>query len=162
MTQQKHSQGKAPTNGPKPARRRAREAVLQALYGWQVSGQDLAACETALHEIEGFSQLRDAEQQFALNLLRGCIAQHEPLREQLVPFLDRPLHELSPVEACVLLLGAYEMSTSSETPLRVVLNEAIELTKTFGGTDGHKFVNGVLDRLGPSLRPLESSHQPAR
>lgn len=161
MTQQKHSQGKVPTNGPKPARRRAREAVLQALYGWQVGGQDLAACETALHEIEGFSQLRTAEQEFAISLLRGCIAQQEPLREQLVPLLDRPLNELSPVEACVLLLGAYEMSASPETPLRVVLNEAIELTKTFGGTDGHKFVNGVLDRLGPSLRPLESS-QPTR
>lgn len=144
-------------NGPKPARRRAREAVLQALYGWQIGGQDLAACETALHEIEGFSQLRDAEQKFAIGLLRGCIANHEIHREQLTPLLDRPFAELSPIEGCILLLGAHEMADSPETPVRVVMNEAIELAKTFGGTDGHKYVNGVLDRLAPLLRPLESS-----
>lgn len=151
------AQGTRPTNGPKPARRRAREAVLQALYGWQIGGQDLAACETALHEIEGFGQLREPEQQFAIALLRGCIANHESLREQLSPLLDRPFAELSPIEGCILLLGAHEMAGSPDTPLRVVLNEAIELAKTFGGTDGHKFVNGVLDRLAPTLRPLESS-----
>lgn len=153
MTQQNSK----PANGPKPARRRAREAAMQALYGWQVSGQDLAACETALHEVEGFNTLRDLEQNFAIGLLRGSIAQHETLREQLTPLLDRPFEELSPVEACILLIGAHEMANSPETPLRVVLNEAIELAKTFGGTDGHKFVNGVLDRLAPTLRPLESN-----
>ncbi len=146
-----------PANGPKPARRRAREAAMQALYGWQVGGQDLAACETALHEIEGFSQLRNLEQQFAIGLLRGCIAHQASLREQVTPLLDRPFEELSPVEACILLIGAHEMANSPETPLRVVLNEAIELAKTFGGTDGHKFVNGVLDQLAPTLRPLESN-----
>ena len=130
---------------------------MQALYGWQIGSQDLAACETALHEIEGFDQLRQAEQQFAISLLRGCIAQHDTLREQLTPLLDRPFAELSPIEGCILLLGAHEMGGSPETPLRVVLNEAIELAKTFGGTDGHKFVNGVLDRLAPTLRPLEST-----
>ena len=153
MTQQNTK----PANGPKPARRRAREAALQALYGWQVSGQDLAACETALHEVEGINTLLDLEQNFAIGLLRGSIAQHETLREQLTPLLDRPFEELSPVEACILLIGAHEMANSPETPLRVVLNEAIELAKTFGGTDGHKFVNGVLDRLAPTLRPLESN-----
>ena len=153
MTQQNSK----PANGPKPARRRAREAAMQALYGWQVGGQDLAACETALHEVEGFNTLRDLEQNFAIGLLRGSIAQHETLREQLTPLLDRPFDELSPVEACILLIGAHEMAHSPETPLRVVLNEAIELAKTFGGTDGHKFVNGVLDRLAPTLRPLESN-----
>ena len=156
MTREAQSAAR-PVNGPKPARRRAREAVLQALYGWQIGGQDLAACESALHDIEGFDQLRDAEQNFAIALLRGCIASHETLREQLTPLLDRPFAELSPVEGCILLLGAHEMASSPETPLRVVLNEAIELAKTFGGTDGHKFVNGVLDRLAPTLRPLESS-----
>lgn len=159
MTQQ--AQATRLANGPKPARRRAREAVLQALYGWQIGGQDLASCESALHEIDGFNQLRDAEQQFATSLLRGCIANHESLREQLTPLLDRPFGELSPIEGCILLLGAHEMTDSPETPVRVVLNEAIELAKTFGGTDGHKFVNGVLDRLAPILRPLESS-RPAR
>ena len=158
-TQSTHPASKAP--GLKPARRRAREAVLQALYGWQVGSQDLAASEAALHDIEGFSQLRETEQKFAISLLRGCIANHETLREQLTPLLDRSFAELSPVEGCILLLGAHEMGNSPETPLRVVLNESIELAKTFGGTDGHKFVNGVLDRLAPTLRPLESS-RPAR
>lgn len=144
-------------NGPKPARRRAREAALQALYGWQIGGQDLAACESALHEIEGFADLREPDKKFAISLLRGAVASHEVLREQLTPLLDRPFSELSPIEGCILLLGAHEMAHSPETPLRVVLNEAIELAKTFGGTDGHKFVNGVLDRLAPTLRPLESS-----
>ena len=156
-----NQQNAKPTNGPKPARRRAREAAMQALYGWQVGGQDLASCETALHEVEGFNTLRDLEQNFAISLLRGCIAQHDSLREQLTPLLDRPFEELSPVEACILLIGANEMANSPETPLRVVLNEAIELAKTFGGTDGHKFVNGVLDRLAPTLRPLESN-RPSR
>ena len=105
----------------------------------------------------GAARSRRLEQNFAIGLLRGSIAQHETLREQLTPLLDRPFEELSPVEACILLIGAYEMANSPETPLRVVLNEAIELAKTFGGTDGHKFVNGVLDRLGPTLRPLESN-----
>lgn len=150
-------QGVRPATGPKPARRRAREAVLQALYGWQIGGQDLAACEAALHEIEGFDQLRDAEQKFAVALLRGATGNYESLRNQLTPLLDRPFAELSPIEGCILLLGAHEMSGNPETPLRVVLNECIELAKTFGGTDGHKFVNGVLDRLAPTLRPLESS-----
>lgn len=155
MTQK--AQSSRPANGPKPARRRAREAVLQALYGWQIGGQDLAACEAALHEIEGFSDLRETEQKFALALLRGAVANHAALREQLTPLLDRSFAELSPIESCILLLGAHEMANSPDTPLRVVLNEAIELAKTFGGTDGHKFVNGVLDRLAPTLRPLESS-----
>lgn len=153
----RNEQNARPANGPKPARRRAREAALQALYGWQIGSQDLAACETALHEIEGFGQLRDAEQKFAISLLRGCIANHASLREQVSPLLDRPFAELSPIEGCILLLGAYEMASNPETPLRVVLNESIELAKTFGGTDGHKFVNGVLDRLAPTLRPLEST-----
>lgn len=151
------NQNAKPTNGPKPARRRAREAVLQALYGWQVGGQDLASCETALHEVEGFNQLRNLEQNFAIGLLRGSLGQQAQLREQIEPLLDRPFVELSPVEACILLIGAHEMANNPETPLRVVLNESIELAKTFGGTDGHKFVNGVLDRLAPKLRPLESN-----
>ena len=151
MTQQNAK----PANGPKPARRRAREAAMQALYGWQVGGQDLASCETALHEVEGFNTLRDLEQNFAISLLRSCIAQHDTLREQLTPLLDRPFDELSPVEACILLIGANEMANSPETPLRVVLNEAIELAKTFGGTDGHKYVNGVLDLLAQKLRSTE-------
>ena len=69
--------------------------------------------------------------------------------------IDRPLEELSPVEHAILLLGAFELSNHIEIPYRVVINEAVELTKSFGGIDGHKFVNGVLDKLAAKLRPVE-------
>ena len=124
MTQQNAK----PADGPKPARRRAREAALQALYGWQVGSQDLAACETALHEVEGFNTLRNLEQNFAIGLLRGSIAQHETLREQLTPLLDRPFEELSPVEACILLIGAYEMLAAVINSTGLGLEPEAEMT----------------------------------
>ena len=87
--------------------------------------------------------------------LRGVIGQKDKLTEQIGAHIDRPFAELSPVEACILMMGAFELSNHPETPYRVVINEAIELTKAFGGTDGHKYVNGVLDHLAPQLRPDE-------
>jgi N utilization substance protein B len=77
------------------------------------------------------------------------------LQEHLQAHLDRPFAELSPVEAAILLAGAYELANYPQTPYRVIINEAIELTKGFGGTDGHKYVNGVLDKLAAKLRPVE-------
>ena len=83
------------------------------------------------------------------------LAQNLALQEHLQPCLDRPFAELSPVESGILLLGAYELINDPQTPYRVIINEAIELTKKFGGTDGHKYVNGVLDKLAASLRTAE-------
>ncbi|HEX5363740.1 MAG TPA: transcription antitermination factor NusB, partial [Gallionella sp.] len=88
-------------------------------------------------------------------LLRGALAQHESVEALLTPHLDRPMSELSPVEFSVLLLGAFELSQHLEVPYKVVINEAVELAKTFGGTDGHKYVNGVLDKLAPLVRAVE-------
>jgi N utilization substance protein B len=137
---------------PKSARRRAREFVLQGLYQWRVGGADEAAIEAYAPEMEGFAK---ADREFFVGNLRGIIAQREALVSQVTAHLDRPFSELSPIEACVLMMGAFEMSHHPETPYRVIINEAIELAKSFGGTDGHKYVNGVLDKLAAIVRPDE-------
>ena len=136
----------------KSPRRRAREFALQGLYQWQLSGNDESAIEAHLRDSAGFDK---ADREFFVGLLRGVLAQHATLQEQLQAHLDRPFTELSPVEASVLLAGAYELSRYPQTPYRVIINEAIELAKGFGGTDGHKYVNGVLDKLATKLRPVE-------
>ncbi|ACV37553.1 transcription antitermination factor NusB [Accumulibacter sp.] len=145
------------TPGARPAsvrspRRRAREFALQALYQWQLSGNDEAAIEAHLGDSEGFDK---ADREFFAGLLRGVLAQRRTLQEQLQAFLDRPFGELSPVEACVLLAGAFELNNHPQTPYGVIINESVELAKGFGGTDGHKYVNGVLDKLAARLRPAE-------
>ena len=137
---------------PKSARRRAREFVLQGLYQWRVGGSDAAAIEAYAPEQEGFAK---ADREFFVGTLRGVIGQREALVSQVTAHLDRPFSELSPIEACVLLMGAFETNNHPETPYRVVINEAIELTKYFGGIDGHKYVNGVLDKVAGIVRADE-------
>jgi N utilization substance protein B len=136
----------------KSPRRRAREFALQGLYQWQIGGNDEAAIEAHLADTSGFDK---ADHQFFVGLLRGVLAQQAALQEQLQVHLDRPFAELSPIEACILLAGAFELANYPQTPYRVIINEAIELTKGYGGTDGHKYVNGVLDKLAAKLRPVE-------
>ena len=147
------SEGKSEAKpAAKSPRRRAREFALQGLYQWQLSGNDEAAIEAHLADIAGFDK---ADRDFFVGLLRGVLAQHGALREQLQALLDRHFAELSPVESSVLLAGAYELANYPQTPYRVIINEAIELAKGYGGTDGHKYVNGVLDKLAAKLRPAE-------
>lgn len=147
-----------PATDPSP-RHRARELVLQGLYQWQVSGNTEAAIEAHLRDSEEFQH---ADHAFFTSLLRGVIAEREALAEQLADCLDRSFAELSPIESCVLLAGAYELKNCCRTPYRVVINESIELAKAYGGTDGHKYVNGVLDRLAAQLRraEVEADRQP--
>ncbi|MDR1275702.1 MAG: transcription antitermination factor NusB [Candidatus Accumulibacter sp.] len=133
-------------------RRRAREFVLQGLYQWQLSGCDEAFIEAQLSEAPDFDK---ADRKFFAELLHGVLVQRVALQEAFQVFLDRPCAELSPVEAGVLLIGAYELAHCPQTPYRVVINEAIELAKGFGGADGHKYVNGVLDKLAATLRTAE-------
>ena len=131
------------------ARRRAREIALQALYAWKLAGGDaLAQAET----LEGWVR---CDQKFAAELIAEVVAKNESLEKTIAPYLDRSLASLSPVERVILLIGACELSTRPETPFKVVLNEAIELGRSFGGTDGHKFVNGVLEKLALELRAGE-------
>ncbi len=141
-----------PKAPPKSARRRAREFALQGLYQWRVGGADEAAIEAQLPELDGFAK---ADKEFCLATIRGVLAQHEKLTALVAAHIDRPFRELSPIESCVMLMGACELVHNPETPYRVIINEAIELTKAFGGTDGHKYVNGVLDKVAAEVRPAE-------
>lgn len=151
-TQPEKDAAKAVKKTVKSPRRRAREFALQGLYQWRVGGHDEAAIEAHLQDGEGFDK---ADRDFFITVFRGVIAHNAALQEQLQAHLDRPFRELSPIEASVLLAGAYELVNCPETPYRVIINEAIELAKGFGGADGHKYVNGVLDKLASKLRPTE-------
>jgi len=133
----------------KTARRRAREVALQALYAWQVAGGDAIAEAQAL---EGWER---CDQELAAALVRGVTASAAQLEQRIAPHIDRKFSALSPVERAILCIGAWELAERPETPFRVVLNEAIELGKSFGGTDGYKYVNGVLEKLAGELRGAE-------
>jgi len=139
------------------ARRRARELALQGLYQWLVGGQDVRAILTHLAEREEYAA---AEQEYVDVLVRGIVEHATALHEALAPFLDRPVRELSPVEHAILLIGAFELFHRPEVPRRVVINEAIEIAKAFGGTDGYRYVNGVLDRLATRARAAELGAAP--
>ena len=136
----------------KSPRHRAREFVVQGLYQWQVGEQDVAAIRVQAESVPGFGK---ADLELYQTLLDDVMANADTLRDLLQPHISRPWAEISPIERCILLLAACELKERIETPYRVVINEAIELAKTFGGTDGHKFINGVLDKLAPTLRPEE-------
>jgi N utilization substance protein B len=133
-------------------RRRAREFALQATYQWLVNESTPELLLAQLQEQKDFAK---ADQPLAEALLRGVIANADALRELVRPSLDRDIAQLSPVEHALLLQSAFELRDHLQTPYRVIINEAIELAKSFGGTDGHKYVNGVLDKLAAQLRPAE-------
>lgn len=141
-----------PRDRTKSARRRAREFALQGLYVWLVNPGDPGLVDAHIREMDEFAKCDRAHFDA---LLHGCIAQRADLDAALLKFLDRPLDELSPVEHGVLWVGAYELVNCLDVPYKVAINEAVELAKSFGGTDGHKYVNGVLDHLAPVLRPDE-------
>ena len=140
----------------KSRRRIAREFVLQGLYQWRVAGGNAAYIEQQLRESEEFKHVD--EKHFAL-VLHGVIERAEELEEAIKPSLDRSMKELSPVEFAILFLSTYELKHHPEIPYRAIINEAIELARTFGGSDGHKYVNGVLDKLAVRLREVEVREQ---
>jgi len=142
---------------PKSARRRARELAMQGLYQWLLSGEDAAAVEAHIRDMDGFSKCDRAH--FGA-LLHGGIEQAAALDAVLARHVDRKTTLLSPVEHALLMIGVYELMHCLDIPYRVAINEAVELAKTFGGTDGHKYVNGVLDKCAAELRPAEA--RPAR
>lgn len=151
----------APARGPaqaprkssaKSQRSRAREFALQGLYQHHVGRNAAADIDLFTRDLAGFHKA-DAVHYDAL--LHGCIEQAADLDALIVPLLDRKLQEISPVEHAVMWMGAYEFMHCPDVPWRVVLNEYIELAKEFGGTDGHKYVNAVLNGLAPRLRAVE-------
>ncbi|QCB45030.1 transcription antitermination factor NusB [Hydrogenophaga sp. PAMC20947] len=143
---------KARKASDKSARTRAREFALQALYQYIVGRNDATDIDLFTRDLAGFHK---ADSVHYDAVLHGCIAQADSLDALITPMLDRPLVEVSPIERGVLWMGAYEFQHCLDVPWRVVLNECIELAKSFGGTDGHKYVNGVLHKLAAQLRPLE-------
>ena len=136
----------------KSARRRARELALQGLYQWLLNRNDPGVVEAHLQDAQGFNK---ADRAHFDALLHGAIREETTLTESFTPFLDRPVAELSPVERAALLVGAYELVHCVDIPYKVVINEAVELTKTFGGVEGYKYVNGVLDKLAAQVRAVE-------
>ncbi|MGE0558729.1 MAG: transcription antitermination factor NusB [Burkholderiales bacterium] len=136
----------------KSSRRRSREFALQGLYQWQLAGTDPAAIVAQLGEAEGFSKI---DGDYFRLLLEGAITGAPEMEQQIAPLLDRAYKSLSPVERGILLLAGFEFAKCPEVPYRVIINEAIELAKSFGGTDGHKYVNGVLDKMAAQLRAAE-------
>jgi N utilization substance protein B len=139
-------------NKNRTPRHRAREFALQGLYQWLLNNEPASTVAKHIRSAHGFDK---ADSDYFTELLNGTIAQSVELREALSTTVDRPIVELSPIEHAVLLLGAWELKNKIEIPYRVVINEAVELAKSFGGIDGHKYVNGVLDRLAGKLRPDE-------
>ncbi|MEO7031929.1 MAG: transcription antitermination factor NusB [Herbaspirillum sp.] len=133
-------------------RHRAREFALQGLYEWLLNQEDAGAIDAHIREAHGFNK---ADAAYFDLLLHGTIASIGELHAGLTPLIDRPLAQLSPIEHAVLLIGAFELQQQIEIPYRVVINEAVELAKSFGGVDGHKYVNGVLDKLAASARAAE-------
>ena len=131
------------------ARRKARQCVLQALYQWQYTNSNLVDIEIQFsteHDMDGVDMAYFSE------LLHAIPMQIATLDKHIQPYLDRPLTEVSPIEIAILRLGTYELLQRPEIPYKVVLNEAIELAKTFGADESHKFVNGVLDPLVKQLQ----------
>ncbi|HTT37653.1 MAG TPA: transcription antitermination factor NusB [Burkholderiales bacterium] len=135
------------------SRRRSRELALQALYQWLLTGDDADALCRQTAEKKEYAR---ADTAYLESIVRGVVLCAGELTEALQPFLDRPVDQLSPIERVLLLMGAYELIHAHEVPYRVVINEAVELAKTYGGTDGHRYVNGVLDKLASQVRAGET------
>jgi N utilization substance protein B len=143
--------------GDKSARTRAREFALQALYQHLVGHNPAEDIDSFTRDLIGFHKA-DAAHFDAL--LHGCIREGEQLDALITPHIDRKLTEVSPIEHGVLWIGAYELRHCMDVPWRVAINECIELAKGFGGTDGYKWVNGVLNQLAPHLRAQEVGRRP--
>ena len=138
----------------KSARTRAREFAMQALYQHLVGRNEAESIDAFTRDLVGFHKADSAHYDA---LLHGCINDAASLDASIIPLLDRPMAEISPVEHAILWIGVYEFKNCLDVPYRVVINECIELAKAFGGTDGHKYVNGVLHKIAPAQRAAEVS-----
>jgi transcription antitermination protein NusB len=141
---------------PKSARRKSREMAIQGIYEWLLNGSDVGVI--VAHTRERQPTIKMDEEHF-MALVEGIVKGQAALDEAITPHLDRPMKELSPIEHGVLLMGTYELQHCLDIPYRVVINEAVELAKSFGGTDGYKYVNGVLDKVAAQLRQIEINAQ---
>jgi len=147
-----HLSRHANPNKNRTPRHRAREFALQGLYQWLMSHEDAGVIDAYIRNAHGFDK---ADRSHFDVLLHGAIRDAANLRAEIIPYIDRAIDQLSPIEHAALLIGAYELKQHIEIPYKVVINEAVELAKSFGGIDGHKYVNGVLDKLASKLRATE-------
>jgi transcription antitermination protein NusB len=154
MTEKKSTVAKSPASKPRNSgnRRKSRELALKGIYQGLMNQSDLRAILRDLIEDEDFQRVDEA---FFRQLLEGVLSQMEALEKRIAVYLDRTVTELSPIEHAILCLSAYELIHDPSVPYRVVINEGVELAKLYGGTDGHKYVNGVLDKLAAEARPHE-------
>ncbi|AOV97584.1 transcription antitermination factor NusB [Edwardsiella tarda] len=132
------------------ARRRARECAVQALYSWQISKNDIADIE---YQFLSEQDVKDVDVNYFRELLSGVASNADYLDGLMAPVLSRQLDELGQVEKAILRVSIYELSKRQDVPYKVAINEGVELAKTFGAEDSHKFVNGVLDKIAPQVRP---------
>lgn len=146
------AKGGAPASVDMAARARARRRALQALYAWQIAGTSIAG---VIDQFRHEQDMEVADLEYFEDLVQGVALRVEELDAGLTPFLDRPVAQVDPIERGVLRLAAYELRYRIDVPYRVVLNEAIEVTKRFGAEHGHSYVNGVLDRLAAQWREPE-------
>ena len=131
-------------------RRRARECAVQAIYSWQVSKNDLSEIEASFMAEQ---DMKGVDKKYFRELLHGVISHSSELDTKMESFLnERSLDELGFVEHAILRIAVYELLKREDVPYKVIINEAIDLTKTFGAEDSHKFINGVLDKVAPTIR----------
>ena len=130
----------------------ARKCAMQALYQWQLTQQSSAEITS---QFVGSEEMHGGDVAYFEELVRECIQQHEAIDQSLVEYLDRPLEQLDPVEHAILFIGMYELAHRIDIPYRVVINEGVELSKRFGATDGHRYVNAVLDKAARAKRTAE-------
>ena len=135
------------------SRKLARSFTLQGLYAWLIGGADVTLIAANLADDEQFKR---ADEAYFRTLLYGVLKEEDLLSSHIARFIDRTLDELSPVERSILLIGTYELLHCPDVPMRVVINESVELAKSFGGIDGHKYINGVLDKLAQEMRVVEA------
>jgi len=134
------------------ARTKARRNAVQALYQWQLAGHDLADIEAQfLSEYD----MKKVDVEYFKQLFRQVPLHLHELDDHLIPFLDRTIDEVDPVERAVLRLAVYELEFCLDVPYRVVINESVELAKRFGAEHGHKYVNGIVDQVAKKLRAVE-------
>lgn len=143
-----------PENNPinPSARRNARRYALQAMYQWQIAGTSVSVIEA---EFLNYHIDKKLDLAYFKELVHGVPDNLHDIDQEMMPFLGRPMHEIDPIELAVLRLAIYELKKRPDVPYRVIINEALELTKKFGSIEGHKFVNGVLDRIARKIRVTE-------
>ncbi len=134
------------------SRRKSRELVLKAIYRRMMNDSDIKQILLDMHDDPDYIK---ADEVYFKQLLNGVFDNLASIDSQITTFIDREINELSPIEHAILRVSSYELLFDITIPYRVAINEGVELAKTFGGSDGHKYINGVLDKLAASARPYE-------